>query len=362
MNKYILSKLIIIILLLTIVINNISYAVNVTKNDLKESIYKIFGSNIEIQTIFKVKVEPGEGVTVEGGDMTSTSTVTYDAPDEISITDSQIILKEIEEGQEMLIKINYAFENNKCVFDMNSSLEDFGLEESSPEETAFMLIAILMMQSESIANGFMAAADSLGIDLNLAHSYYSQIVSYAQDGEKDAEGKYNQTIESDVFKYTVFYDGNTINVQSKIEIDMEKLSKVNETYLNGDAKSTVKLTNTPNLDNGNENENIENNAVNNTTNNNIANNTINNNVVTNATNNNVNNTTNNVVNNTISEKNEIPKNIVNNSSTENVDSTISNKEIPAAGTKTEKLYYICVGMITVSLLIYINLNKYNNVK
>ena len=366
MNRKFFSKLLVIILLLIIVINNISYAVNITKEDFKKSLNKIFGSDIEIETIFKTKVEVGEGVTIEGdGTVTSTSRTTYEAPAEVEVTDSQIILKEIEDGQEMLIKIDYTFEDNKCIFNINSGLKDFGLDESKPEEAVFMLLAILMMQSEAMANGFMATADSLGINLDLAHSYYSQITSFSEDGQKDENGIYSQTMESDVFKYTLNYNENTINVQSNIEIDMDKLSKLDNSYLNGNAKSTVKLLNTPSFEGGNNDEKQENNTVNNTTNN-IVNNTTNNtvnNTTNNTTNNTVNKTNNNIVNNTVNNvvnKTANKVNKVTNQNTKPADNTTSNIKIPAAGSET--FYYIIASMVTISLLIYIKLRKYDDVK
>ena len=358
MNIKFFRKLLIIILLIIMVINNISYAININKADFQKSLYKIFGSDIEIETIFKTKIEPGEGVTIEGDDtVTSTSKVTYDAPDEVSITDSQIILKELEDGQEMLIKIDYTFENNKCAFDMNYSLSDFGMDESNPESAAFMLIALLMMQSEAMANGFMAAADCLNISLDLAHSYYSQIVSLQQEGQKNADGIYSQVIESDVFKYSLIYNENTIEVQSNMEIDMDELSKLTENDLNGNAKSTVTLLNTPNIDDENEDENTNNNNLNNTSNN----------TVNNTTNNIVNQTSNNAVNNTINTVNNVAdnttnkvNNVANNQNTKPVDNTTSNKIIPAAGSKS--LFGILTSFVIVSLLMYVKFRKYENIK
>lgn len=354
MNRKFFSKLLIIILLIIMVINNISYAVNANKDDFKKSLHKIFGSDIEIETTFKTKIEPGEGVTVEGdGVVTSTSKTTYEAPAEVSVTDSQIILKEIEDGQEMQVKIDYTFENNKCVFDMNSTLKDFGIDESNPEGAAFMLIAILMMQSEAMANGFMAVADCLDINLDLAHSYYSQIVSLQEDGEKDANGIYSQIMESDIFKYSLTYNENTIEVQSKIEIDIDKLSKLTDADLNGNAKSTVKLLNTPNIDDENEDENTTNNAITNT--NNSVNNTTNN-IVNNTTNNVVNKVSNNVVNNTTNKVN----NVASNQNVKPVDNTTTNKIIPEAG--SESVFCILTSLVIISLLMYVKLRKYDDIK
>lgn len=365
MNRKVLSKLLIVILLLVMVINNISYAVNITKEDFKISLHKIFGSDIEIETIFKVKIEAGEGVTIEGGGATSTSKVTYEAPEEVTITDSQIILKEIEEGQETLIKIDYIFENNRCEFSINSGLKDFGMDENDAQGNVFLLLAIAMMHSEATANSFMAVADSLGIDLNLAHSYYSQVISFQEDAEADQSGKTTQVVEDDIFNYTLSYDENTMNVQSSIQIDMDKLSKLDNSYLNGDAKSTVKLLNTPNLDDEKPVENNTNNE--NNSNNNVANNSVNNivnNTVTNVVNNTSKNTTNNVINNTtnkvVNNTTDKAKNVVNNTANKAIDNTTSNKIIPAAGSETA--YFIVLSMVVISLLIYIKLRKYDDVK
>ena len=50
MNRKILGKLLIILLLITIAVNNVSYAININKENFKKALMHIFASSIKILT------------------------------------------------------------------------------------------------------------------------------------------------------------------------------------------------------------------------------------------------------------------------------------------------------------------------
>ena len=94
MNKKLIGKLLIVILLISIVITNVSYAVNIDKELFKKSLRHLYASDIKIAT----------ESTSEG--FSGSSTTTYHAPSELEITDDKILLREKGEvdGEFKLIK------------------------------------------------------------------------------------------------------------------------------------------------------------------------------------------------------------------------------------------------------------------
>ena len=178
MNKKTLIKILLILILVIMVITNISYAVNITKNDLKESLAELLSSNIEIETTSITEIVPEEGVTIEGDNtVTATSTLKYSAPDEVIVNDSKIILKDYDENDKtnfIAIEMDYVLENNKAKFNLELSPETFGKDETYIEENPLFIIALVLTPAEIMSTNYLAVADSLGIDLNLAASYYNQ--------------------------------------------------------------------------------------------------------------------------------------------------------------------------------------------
>lgn len=356
MNKKTLIKVLSILILVIMVITNISYAVNITKDDLKESLKKLLSSNIEIETKCITEVIPEEGVTIEGDNtVTTTTTLKYSAADEVIVNDSKIILKDYDENDKtkfIAIEIDYALENNKAKFNLELSPETFGKDESYVEENPLFILALVLTPAEIMSTNYLAVADSLGIDLNLAASYYNQKMINTNK-EKDYEKDYNETYENDIFKYTFSYKESEIKTTSNLEVNLDELAKLNNTYLDGSATSIVKVSNNP-KDENNDDNNIANNV---TEDNNLANNTSN-------KNNTVNNTVNNSVNNTNKTENKIVNNtsnkIANQAQNKAKDNTVANKKIPAAGAET--IYYLILSIVVIALLLYVKIRKYDDIK
>lgn len=353
MNKNILSKVLVIIILLILVINNISYAINITKIDLEKSLKKIFLNTIEIEVISKAEVIPGEGVTIEGDDSFEfSSSVTYHKKDELTLTDSKIILKDKNsDGSEEVTELEYSIEDNKFKVKTEVQLD---------EDMGFEILAAIFEQSELITRSYLAIADLVGIDLALASQYYSEVSAEEGTSEKlegigeiteeEVEEEVIALIETKEFKQesTIYPDLLFTNV---LEINLEELSKLTEENLKDELYTTIKIIDSSE-------EKPENNTVNNAIDNKVNNTT--NNQVNNKVNNIVNNTSNNKVNNIVNNTTNNKVNNVTTNKVNNTDNTLSNKIIPAAGGKT--VYFIIMSMITVSLLVYAKIRKYDDVK
>lgn len=348
MNKKTLIKVLSILILVIMVITNISYAVNITKDDLKESLEELLSSNIEIETTCITEIIPEEGVTIEGDNtVTTTSTLEYSAPDEVIVNDSKIILKDYDENDKtnfIAIEMDYALENNKAKFNLELSPETFGKDETYIEENPLFIIALVLTPAEIMSTNYLAVADSLGIDLNLAASYYNQGMINTNK-ENNYEKDYNEVYENDIYKYTFSYKESEIKTTSILEVNLDELAKLNNTYLDGTATSIVKVSNNP-KDENNDDNNILNNV---TEDNNLANNTAN----TNNTVNNTNKTENKVVNNTSNKVTNQPQNKAK-------DNTVANKKIPAAGAET--IYYLMLSIVVIALALYVKIRKYDDVK
>ena len=352
MNKKTLIKILLILILVIMVITNISYAVNITKNDLKESLAELLSSNIEIETTSITEIVPEEGVTIEGDNtVTATSTLKYSAPDEVIVNDSKIILKDYDENDKtnfIAIEMDYVLENNKAKFNLELSPETFGKDETYIEENPLFIIALVLTPAEIMSTNYLAVADSLGIDLNLAASYYNQGMINTNK-ENNYEKDYNEIYENDIYKYTFSYKESEIKTTSILEVNLDELAKLNNTYLDGTATSIVKVSN--NLkDENNDDNNISNNV---TEDNNLANNTSNTNNTVNNTVNNTNKTENKLVNNTSNKVANQPQNKAK-------DNTVANKKIPAAGAET--IYYLMLSIVMIALALYVKIRKYDDVK
>lgn len=348
MNKKTLIKVLSILILVIMVITNISYAVNITKDDLKESLEELLSSNIEIETTCITEIIPEEGVTIEGDNtVTTTSTLEYSAPDEVIVNDSKIILKDYDENDKtnfIAIEMDYALENNKAKFNLELSPETFGKDETYIEENPLFIIALVLTPAEIMSTNYLAVADSLGIDLNLAASYYNQGMINTNK-ENNYEKDYNEVYENDIYKYTFSYKESEIKTTSILEVNLDELAKLNNTYLDGTATSIVKVSNNP-KDENNDDNNISNNV---TEDNNLANNTSN----TNNTVNNTNKTENKLVNNTSNK-------VTNQAQNKAKDNTVANKKIPAAGAET--IYYLMLSIVVIALALYVKIRKYDDVK
>ena len=353
------TKFIIVMLLILMVINNISYAINITNDDLKNSLKRIFGSTFEIkmETEKDVIVEGGdEGVTVEGNPtIKSTVTTKYEAPEELIVTDSEIILKEKEDGEEYTFSINYKLENNVVSFNSKFTGEDIGIEniEDATMEDSMLLFGVIMEAAEQQKVAFLAIADCLGVDLELANSYYEQLGLSEQTANIDDndDAPTEEVVENDLYKKRTYIDTTNFIFENNLDVNLEKLEEITENDLDGTVKTTITILSAPGNDNttNNTSTNYVNNTINNKTN--VVNNTVNN--AANNTTNLANNTANNVGNNT---SNKVKNtNVSNNTTNHAKDNTVANKIIPAAGGTT--VYCIVLSLIAISLLIYVRIRK-----
>lgn len=340
MEKNVVTKVLIIVVLILLIVNNLSYAANITKDNLKKSLAKMFASDIEIK--METKSDIG----------TSSSTMNYTAPSEVNVTDSQILLKEIEEGQEMVFEIDYLIEDNKVKYFMEANVSDFN--PANDEEAAMFVFAILMMEYESMQLAYLSTAEALGIDLEIANSYYSQLINENNSemaNEISTDENTDIFIENELFKYVLKYDVDNLLMETELHIDVDKLSVLNEDMLDGTIDTTITFLNTPKEDEDDitNNTNIENNV------NNVVNNAIENKVSNNV----VNNT---LTNNTI--ENKMSNNVLqiensNNTANTNKDNTVADKIIPAAGESRLIVFLFC--MIVLSVRMYIKMKQYDEI-
>lgn len=367
MNRKLLGKLFIAVTLIVMVISNVSYAINIDKITFKKSLMHLFASDLKLKT-----ESTGEGFS-------GSSSIGYDAPAEITITDDKVLLKETGEvdgeQKEFAMELNYAIEDNIVKFSMESDINkylDVAGEDTNP---ALAMFALIMMHSSSMSVSYLTVADYLNVDLNTALTYFDQLANAEAQknaGTSDDESdEYDDTVTTPLFTRNLYYNNVTGIIKSSIEVNVDEVEKITEASLDGTVKSTVEFVNeykeqAP----GNNNENVNNevnntvnNAVNNTVNN-TANNTVNNtNTNTNKTNNTVNNTANNVVNNTNTNSNKA-NNVVNNAPNNNTiiirDDTTTNKIIPAAGESS--IYYFLIALTIASIYAYVKLKQYDDVK
>ena len=373
MNKKLIGKLLIVILLISIVITNVSYAVNIDKELFKKSLRHLYASDIKSAT----------ESTSEG--FSGSSTTTYHAPSELEITDDKILLREKGEvdgeAKEFTMEINYSVDNNIAKYSMETDIQDY-LDIAQDENAAMALFGLIFAHSSSMTVSYLTIADYLNIDLNTAASYYDQCaykeqLKNAGTGSTDEDSdEYNETITCDLFTRNLYYNSTTGIIKSSIEVNIDEVEKINSSLLDGTVKTTIEFVNEYKENGSDNNENVNNevnNTVNNTTNN-TTNNTVNNtadNTVNNTANNAVNstntntNTTNNTANNT---SYNVVLNYTNTNKTNNTgnntiiirDNTTTNKVIPAAGESS--VYCFLVALTVASIYTYIKLKQYDDVK
>lgn len=322
MNRFFI-KTITLILLVSILLSNFCYAI--TNDSLKNSLTKIFGSNIKIETF------------VENESTSGSSTTTYTAPSELIINDNQIILTETDGEASTSYKIDYLLENNTIEYIMDSDLMDLNLENNNAEESAMSLFVLLMLQNQSMQLCYLATADSLELDLEVANSYYSQLLSEQSETiEDETLGTQTTKYENDIFTYTVTSSGESVdNVRmlSSMIINLENLSKVTENNLDGTTKSVITITDTPVIDENEPEENLNTNTENNITE----------------------NTTNTTQNTNSIENTVVNRNVIH----LNTDNTVANTTIPAAGTNSSS--FIIIFIIALGLFFYSRSKYYDEI-
>ena len=323
MNK-IMNKIVLLVLILTILLSNFCYAIELTNETLKASLKKLFSSNIKIETC------------VENESGTGSSTSSYTAPSEIIIDDNQITLTEIEGENKLSYKIDYLLENNSLEFIIDSSFIDYKVSTDSAEDTAMSLFMLLMLQNQSIQLSYLATADSLGLDLEMANSYYSELLSLeAETIEDSTTGEQISKYENDIFTYTIKTSGEsaeTFSMLSSMIINLDNFSKITESDLSGTTKSVITISNTPIQDTNQPDEKPEENIENVENTSNTATNTIENQT------------------NDVSNRNVIHV---------NTDNTVANTIIPSAGTTSSS--FIILLLIALGLFFYSRSKYYDDI-
>lgn len=323
MNK-IMNKIVLLVLILTILLSNFCYAIELTNETLKASLKKLFSSNIKIETC------------VENESGTGSSTSSYTAPSEIIIDDNQITLTEIEGENKLSYKIDYLLENNSLEFIIDSSFIDYKVSTDSAEDTAMSLFMLLMLQSQSIQLSYLATADSLGLDLEIANSYYSELLSLeAETIEDSTTGEQISKYENDIFTYTIKTSGEsaeTFSMLSSMIINLDNFSKITESDLSGTTKSVIIISNTPIPDTNQPDEKPEENIEN------------------------VENTSNTVTNTIENQTNDVSnRNVIH----VNTDNTVANTIIPSAGTTSSS--FIILLLIALGLFFYSRSKYYDDI-
>ena len=201
-----------IMLIMLILVNTVSSYANteITIENIEESLRKIYSKDVKIS----VKSEYG----------TSDSRVTAE---NVEIGDSKIIFK--DEGAERFQPINYILEGNICKFEHEHIIN---ISEDASTEDALGEVAFILLQQTAIDRAFLAIADTMGIDLSLAYTYYSQ---------KSTSSEENIIITDDVFKKEVTTIESENKYITKLEIDLQKMSELTEADIDTTTKYTVEL-------------------------------------------------------------------------------------------------------------------------
>lgn len=202
-----------IILLITVLTANISYANTITIEQLNASIEKLFSKDIKIET--------------NSGDEfgTSTGTTTIQRMN-VKIEENKIILTEEDSNIEFII--NYAIEDNVCKFESSVDLQ---IDEDSTEGEALYAILLLIQQVSNLEVCYLAVADALGIDLSLACTYFAQNSSESTD------------VENDIFSEKVISAEESSEIVNTVllEVNLLELSKLDESKIDKSSYSTVTL-------------------------------------------------------------------------------------------------------------------------
>lgn len=219
MKKNFLIKTLAIILILILVSANLSFAGTAASTNFKTSMEKMLNSNMTIL---------GTGSRVTSSSM--------DEEEGTLIVDDSKISLNVKIGN--LYKnfnfINYELNNGtyKFDFDMKGCKEyfDFSTQGETGMEELYPLL-VLLFQAQLLQNCYLAVSETVGQDLSLAYTYFTQEVEKA-----DTENEIN--IKNNVFEYKV----EATEKNNNISIDSASLS-VNSNNLKNLNKSMVDKSN-----------------------------------------------------------------------------------------------------------------------
>lgn len=200
-------KIILVVLFINlIIVNNISFASSISNEKIQASIYTIFENSIQIES----KSDSGN------------SSYSADAYKIIDIDDSKIEVS-CDELEDTLI-INYEVEEEIYKF---NTIYEYNLEEDSDMDQAMKMVVIAFWQNDLMIRSYLAVADTMGVDLSLAYTYFWQ--------KEDGSGN----ISNDIFKYTINTDENIS--EFNLEMDTNQISKLDSTKLDSSSFATVTI-------------------------------------------------------------------------------------------------------------------------
>jgi len=222
---------------------------------------------------------------------------------------------------------------------MDSSLADIDISaETEGESDAMSLFVLAMLQNQSMQFVYLSTADALGVDLEIANSYYTQLLNVSSEAiENEETAEQTTKYENNLFTYTTTLHSSDIleevSMVSSIIINLEECSNITESSLDGSTRSVITISDTPIIDENEPEENLNQTLENNTTEN------------TNTENGVIEDETTNVVN----------RNIIH----VNTDNTVANTIIPATGSTNSS--FIIVFVIALGLFFYSRSKYYDEI-
>ena len=199
------SKIFLVILMIMILIGNISYAASITTEQLEASINRIFSKNITIVT------------TADGATTTRTITASN-----FNLVDSKIQVIEATSGKS--IYISYKLENGVCKFETSVDLSE---AQGTDVDPTILQALLPVYQATYLELCYLTVANTLGLDLSLADTYYYQ----------KTNGQAN-IVTDEIFTYEKATNGNISNIS--LEVNVEKLSQLEKSKI--DSASSCEVT------------------------------------------------------------------------------------------------------------------------
>ncbi len=343
---------VILIMIVTCMYVNTAFGTQVTEDNF----YKTLKSLKKVV----IKTWNADAPSYEESSMKSTVTRTYD--EEIVNTSKGIdYCYSLDENSEKikLFSTEYSIDSN--VFKAKAHVEAEDIQQLiKDDEDALLYLGIIMTFSQLPTDYIMALAELTGVKPENAYGYYAENI-----------GTENETDSRGIIKYNFINNDKYLDLD--LEVDLEKFSKIDSTYLKGDYayQITIEKRNVSDAKNENqvsdENENKDN-DVNNVTNtindkNENRNNSKNTNTNTNTnTKNNINKNTNRNTNTNTNTNRNVNKNNntkkVDNNTNSKLDNTVSENKLPKAGIAKGGLVIISISIIGIySYKKYIDYNK-----
>lgn len=202
------QKIFLIILVMIMLISNISYAANITTQQLETSIQNLFSKNITIVTT----------TSSDDGNATTTRKI---VASNISIANSQIQITDASTGKAFFI--DYKIEGDICKF---SSSVDLSQVDDLEIDPTILQVMLPMYQATYLELCYLTVADAARVDFSLADTYYYQKTN-GQTGN----------VQSDVFTYTQSTNNNISNIV--LEVNLTQLAKLDSSKIDANPSCAV---------------------------------------------------------------------------------------------------------------------------